>query len=61
MLPVVATLNLSTCNLYPEVAVIAFHFHWSRAECMAMSAKERRRWIDEIATINKAIAKSMRT
>lgn len=41
MLPAVSALNLDTANLYPEVAVIASHFHWSREECLAMSRKER--------------------
>jgi len=60
MLPAVSSLNLDITNLYPEVAVIAYHFHWSREECMAMSRKERHRWISEIEKINKAIAKSMK-
>lgn len=60
MLPAISALNLDITNLYPEVAVIAYHFHWSREECMAMSRKERHRWISEIEKINKAIAKSMK-
>ena len=60
MLPAVPALNLDTGGLYPEVAVIAYHFHWSREECMNMSRKERHRWIEEIEKINKAISKSMR-
>ena len=60
MLPAVSALNLGVTNLYPEVAVIAYHFHWSRAECMNMSRKERHRWIEEIEKINKAISKGMR-
>ncbi|MDI6795092.1 MAG: hypothetical protein QME81_19870 [bacterium] len=43
-----------------SVAVIAYHFHWSREECLAMSRKERHRWIDEIEKINKVIARSMK-
>lgn len=60
MLPAVSALNLDTGGLYSEVAVIAYHFHWSRAECMNMSRKERHRWIEEIEKINKAISKGMR-
>ena len=60
LLPAVSSLNLSTADLYSEVAIIAYHFHWSRAECMAMSRKERHRWIGEIEKINKAIAHSMK-
>ena len=60
LLPVVSSLDLVTTSLYSEVAVIAYHFHWSRAECMAMSRSERHRWIKEIEKINKAIAQSMK-
>lgn len=60
LLPAVSALELGTVGLYPEVAVIAYHFHWPRRECMDMSRKERRRWLDEIERINKAIAKGMR-
>jgi len=38
-----------------EVAYIAYHFHWSRAEIMNMSHRERRRWTEEVARINRAI------
>lgn len=60
MLPAISSLHLGTTNLYPEVAVIAFHFHWSREECMSMSRKERHKWIAEIEKINNAIARSMK-
>jgi len=60
LLPVISALHIDTTRLYPEVAIIAYHFHWSRQECMAMSNRERRRWIDEIGRINKEIANSMK-
>jgi Family of unknown function (DUF6760) len=60
LLPAVSALELGTAGLYLEVAVIAYHFHWSRRECMDMSRRERRRWLEEIERINKAIAKGMR-
>lgn len=60
MLPAVSFLNIDITNLYPEVAIIAYHFHWSREECMAMSRKERHCWIKEIEKINRVIAKSMK-
>ena len=41
-----------------EVAYIAYHFHWPRAEIMAMTASERRRWIASIAGLNKEIAQT---
>jgi Family of unknown function (DUF6760) len=42
------------------VAVIAYHFHWSRAECMDLSRRERGAWIEEIKRINKDIARSVK-
>ena len=53
-------LDLEPVHLYPEVALIAYHFHWSRSECMSMSRKERRQWINEIGKINREIADSMK-
>lgn len=41
-----------------EVAVIAYHFHWSRKECMDLSRRERAAWLEEIKRINKEIARS---
>ncbi len=38
-----------------EVAYIAYHFHWPRAEVMALSHVERRQWVAEIARINERI------
>jgi hypothetical protein len=60
LLPAVSALDLGTARLYPEVAVIAFHFHWGRDECLGMSRRERRAWIDEIGRINAEIAKAMK-
>ena len=39
-------------QLYEEMAFIAFHFHWSRQELMVLEHGERRRWCDEISSIN---------
>ena len=46
--------------VHQEIAVIAYHFHWSRGECMAMSRRERTVWLDQIKAINKEIARSMK-
>jgi len=54
------SLDLTTQGLYAEIAMIAYHFHWSKRECLNMSRKERRAWLIEIEKINKAIAKSSR-
>ena len=60
LLAAVAALDLRPEGLYREVAAIAWHFHWPRGECMAMSRSERRLWIDEIARINKELARAMK-
>jgi hypothetical protein len=35
------------------VAFIAFHFHWSLDEIMALEHAERRRWVAEISRLNQ--------
>jgi hypothetical protein len=40
-------------QLYEEMAFIAFHFHWSRDELMGLEHCERRRWCEEISSINR--------
>ena len=52
------SLDLDVGRAYSEVAAIAYHFHWSRAECMGMSRKERAMWLREIGNINKQMAKA---
>ena len=42
-------------RLFEEVAYVAYHFHWSREEIMALPHKERHRWIEEISRINRRI------
>jgi hypothetical protein len=42
-----------TAQLYEEMAFIAYHFHWTNAELMALEHAERRRWCREISTINR--------
>jgi hypothetical protein len=42
-------------QLYEEMAFIAFHFHWDNAELMALEHRERRRWCQEISTINERL------
>ncbi len=46
--------------VYREAALIAFHFHWSRRECLSLSRRERRVWLEEIRRINQEIARSMK-
>jgi hypothetical protein len=34
------------------VAFIAYHFHWSQAEVVALEHRDRRRWVAQISAIN---------
>jgi hypothetical protein len=38
--------------LYEEVAFIAYHFHWPPETILNLEHADRRRWADEISTIN---------
>ena len=38
--------------LYEEVAFVAYHFHWPHGDVMALEHAERRRWVEQISTIN---------
>jgi len=60
LLLAMSALNLQLGPLYREVAIIAYHFHWSREECMGMSRVERLMWIGEIGNINKEISRAMK-
>ena len=42
-------------QLYQEIAYIAYHFHWSLDDVLAMEHDERHIWLREIARINKEI------
>jgi hypothetical protein len=39
--------------LVEEVAFVAYHFHWSHTEVMALEHAERRRWVAAISAINE--------
>jgi hypothetical protein len=40
-------------QLHEEVACLAFHFHWSLDEILALEHNDRRSWIFEIGQIQK--------
>ncbi|MCZ2109578.1 MAG: GpE family phage tail protein [Dehalococcoidia bacterium] len=42
-------------RLYEEVAYLAFHFHWQPDELLNMEHSERRRWVEQVAAINKRL------
>lgn len=52
--------DLPLAPVYREAALIAYHFHWSRAECLALSQRQRKIWLEEIKKINQEIARSMK-
>lgn len=60
LLPVLPSFDWRLEPVRREVALIAYHFHWSRAECMAMSRRERTAWIEEIKRINREVARSVK-
>ena len=35
------------------MAFIAYHFHWSQEEVMALEHADRRRWVAAISAINE--------
>lgn len=40
-------------RLYEEVSFVAYHFHWSHDDVLALPHWERRRWCEEISRINE--------
>jgi Family of unknown function (DUF6760) len=38
--------------LHEEVAFVAYHFHWSPTDVLALEHTDRRRWVEEISSIN---------
>lgn len=45
-------------ELLEEVAYVAFHFHWPHEEIMGLEHRERRRWVHEIAKLNRALTEA---
>jgi hypothetical protein len=41
--------------MYQEVAYIAYYFHWMPESILGMDHRNRRRWVKEIADINKRL------
>ncbi len=46
-------------RLFQEVAYIAYYFHWPYDEVMAMEHYQRRRWVSEVARINRRLNDEM--
>jgi hypothetical protein len=47
-------------RLFEEVAYLAYHFHWPYEQIMGLEHRERQRWVDEIAKINKRLNEAMK-
>lgn len=45
-------------QLYEEVAYIAYYFHWPLQQILELEHEERRRWIEEIANINRKLTEA---
>ncbi len=43
-------------RLYEEVAYVAYHFHWSLEEILGLEHATRRRFVDEIGSINRRLS-----
>jgi len=43
-------------RLFEEVAYVAYHFHWPVEDILDMEHADRRRWVEEIAKINRQIS-----
>ncbi|HEY3079334.1 MAG TPA: DUF6760 family protein [Chloroflexota bacterium] len=49
------TLGYPLDRLHEEVAYIAYHFHWPLEAVLALEHADRRRWVAEIAQINRRL------
>jgi hypothetical protein len=45
-------------ELFEEVAYVAFHFHWPHDEILRLEHRERRKWVHEIAKLNRALTEA---
>ena len=48
--------SYDTDRLFEEVAYLAYHFHWSLDEILDLEHPLRRRFVEEIASINRRLA-----
>lgn len=45
-------------RLYEEIAYVAYHFHWSLDDILDMDHLMRRKFINEIASINRRLSET---
>ncbi|MFV2063344.1 MAG: DUF6760 family protein [Chloroflexota bacterium] len=43
-------------RLFEEVAYVSYHFHWSLEEILELEHRDRQRFVEEIASINRRIS-----
>ncbi|WP_181138456.1 DUF6760 family protein [Streptomyces sp. Ru73] len=44
-------MTYATDRMHEEIAYIAYHFHWSQAEILDLEHRDRRRYVEQIATL----------
>ena len=49
-------MTYSTDRLHEEVAYVAYHFHWGFDEIIDLEHPTRRRFVEEIAKINRRLS-----
>lgn len=40
-------------RLHEEVAYLSMYLHWPYAQVMALDHRERRRWVEQVAAMNR--------
>ena len=48
-------LGYPLAQLHEEVAFIAYYFHWPLREILELQHGDRRRWVEEISSINQRL------
>jgi hypothetical protein len=43
-------------RLYEEISYLAYHFHWAQSEILDLEHPVRRRYVDEVAEINRRLS-----
>lgn len=43
-------------RLYEEIAYVAYHFNWGYEDIVDLEHQERRRFVEQIASINRRLA-----
>lgn len=48
-------MTYATDRIHEEVAYVAYHFHWSLDDILDLEHPLRRRYVEEIARINRRV------